>query len=311
MKIRSVPISLLISIIFSMTLTSCGAVPVSPTLTPLPTQTFAPVPTANPTSTPTETPAPVEQAESDIKEMSSITETGELLGVKNITTKIIISDTLKNYMKGIEDDDSYKDSATAWTEFTASNYYDLAVKKGGPDGTGLKITDQTTGNERRPTFEEFMQMAKEYQEGTRPGTDIQFTLKINNVATEGYDRVTQIFVPFATELTSQPLPENVIGLKDFDIVYFKFKDPSVTNVDTKYKGFGSNFLGSTLIHYRSIYAIEADQVSSLSFIESISTTSTWLAENRFVSSFNLNTIRTLSNGKLGQTVFKSVIKIIK
>lgn len=55
MKIRSFTISLLLLIIFSISLISCSVVPASPTLTPSLAQT--PTPTAIPTITTTSTPA--------------------------------------------------------------------------------------------------------------------------------------------------------------------------------------------------------------------------------------------------------------
>ena len=55
MKIRSFTISLLVSILFSMNMISCGATPVLPTQTSIPTITATSTPAA-PTKTPTETP---------------------------------------------------------------------------------------------------------------------------------------------------------------------------------------------------------------------------------------------------------------
>ncbi len=58
MKIRSFTISLLVSIVFSMNLTSCGALPASPTSTPPPTLTATPTATSTETPSPTESPLP-------------------------------------------------------------------------------------------------------------------------------------------------------------------------------------------------------------------------------------------------------------
>lgn len=298
---------LLLSLIIfsSLILTACASVPIA-TMVPGETPVPSPSPTNTPTASPTETPAP-KAAEIDIKPVYTEKAAGELLGVK-ITTNLITDASLNPTISRIERDDSYKNYDEAMTEFTAKTFYYIALKKGGIDGTGIKNEDGTVS-----AFEQYMAMWDKAQESgsEEDWRKVQVTIKLNDIATEGYETNPTVVWPM---YTGDQIPNGVRAITEFNIVLFKSGDRSVVNHDPVVTSLGSNILNNTLYLYRGVklsylYQPISDNKNDSYVVDGLSAIPTWLAINSLPNGFDTSIIKIISNNSKSSTSFKSVINI--
>ena len=283
---------------------SASATPSAPT-PPFGSPTATSTPEATATPTPTEAPKIDTPAEIDIHPMTTETAHGEILGVP-FTTNVIADKSLSLSIRGFKRDDSYKNFDKAMTSLTARIYYDQAIKRGGPDGTGIKKDDGT-----KPTQEEYLQMIKEAREGKRSYKDVQFIIKVNDISTAGYVLAPVTFWPCYKKADGAEIPaKGEVVLEAFSIVFYRRQDWTITNQDTRY-GFGSNYLGDTLYFYRGIDTSQPISPTGFDFVVSLSGASQWLSVNTFPNFYYGTTeMMLLSNNSNSISTFRSVFKII-
>jgi hypothetical protein len=246
-------------------------------------------------------------AELDINPVHTETAQGEFMGV-NMKVNLITDKSLDPSITKIEADPTYVNQYgegfnDAMLHFTAMTFYKVWLEKGGPNAEGP---------ETEVSFDEYMTMWAEAQNGQRPWSDMQITILANEIATEGYDAKPTVIYPFYVESKNvEKPPQGVRVIDEFSmaVVTSKKVENITTLRDDTGLGLGTNIHNHSLYCYNGIVLPLYKSVNEMNTVQYLSTISVWLINHRKPSGFNHQFISILSNSGNRASIFKSVLQV--
>lgn len=244
-------------------------------------------------------------AELDINPVHTETAQGEFMGV-DMKVNLITDKSLDPSITKIEADPTYVNQYgekfnDAMLHFTAMTFYKVWLEKGGPNGTGP---------ETEVSFDDYMTMWAEAQNGQRPWSDMQITILANEIATEGYDAKPTVIYPFYDGDNTTQISPTVRTIDNFNLAFInggKVNNIILRNLEQKI-GYGINTYDNNLYFYLTPLKGE-NRHKSKYLIERVSIAAGLMIVPNSNQSFDQQLISILSNGNATSRGYKSVLII--
>lgn len=224
-------------------------------------------------------------AELDINPVHTETAQGEFMGV-NMKVNLITDKSLDPSITKIEADPTYVNQYgekfnDAMLHFTAMTFYKVWLEKGGPNAEGP---------ETEVSFDDYMTMWAEAQNGQRPWSDMQITILANEIATEGYDAKPTVIYPFYVESENvEKPPQGVRVIDEFSVPVVisnkKVKNTKVLNNDTDWS-LGTNIYNRSLYYYSGTIMPVHKELREKIVVQYLSLCPSWLVNHRNPSGYN-------------------------